>query len=473
MKIKTTIILCVFLCFATLFGNAQPGYLMFREPQIILQDTIGDFVFDALVTEMDTVRQENTRLVKYFKYIGSDAVKINKAWTSDPHLICQYPNNQTLKTDSIYSFTVCFTHRGRPGNFQTTMGFDFSNEQRVAMTFKGVVKPEYYNYPLKKIIAPIAALSSCECEQRALILELEKGLMTLEQIKDATNWQAWGKELACEKILFSDFRFTADNRWNNAFYSFWTIALQPLRIIHSDFTINLTPCIVSNTGVRTTISKRYGDIIASFQTSQIGIELSTDIIQNWSNTKKKNKKPQFATILANTMEVMYSNSDNLRIYIDNICPSIYEISGSNMLFSFSNARFESSLSPYSDKYVVIYDMGKQFVLEKNANYPDYSGFQIDSATFQIPYKKKQIVAEGCRILLNNHIITGDIKFQIGRKEGLKTYIITNTDKGEIIEIPVETIKKVFLSFQEFKIDFQENRDFLIVEFTKYLGSGEK
>ena len=95
------------LCTVAFFSKAQT---------VVLKDTIGDFVFDALVAEMDTVEAKNSRLIKYFKYIGSDSVKINRTWTTDPHNICQYPFNQILKKDSIYSFMVCFLHQGRYGN---------------------------------------------------------------------------------------------------------------------------------------------------------------------------------------------------------------------------------------------------------------------------------------------------------------------------------------------------------------------
>ena len=135
---KKGIVLYILLCAISLITSAQTQ-------NIVLKDTIGDFVFDALVTEMGTVPQKNSNLVKYFKYIGSDSVIIFRAWTGDPHYICEYPALQILKKDSIYSFAVCFWHQNRQGQFHKIMGFDFSNGQRVSLVFKGFVDTVYIN----------------------------------------------------------------------------------------------------------------------------------------------------------------------------------------------------------------------------------------------------------------------------------------------------------------------------------------
>jgi hypothetical protein len=51
-----------------------------------------------------------------------------------------------LKKDSIYSFTICFTHIGRPGNFHRDVCFYFSNGKQVSLRFKGFVRPEISNF---------------------------------------------------------------------------------------------------------------------------------------------------------------------------------------------------------------------------------------------------------------------------------------------------------------------------------------
>jgi hypothetical protein len=80
------------------------------------------------------------------------------------------------------------------------------------------------------------------------------------------------------------------------------------------------------------------------------------------------------------------------------------------------------------------------------------------------------MAKGEDIILNNSIISGNIIFQIGRRQPSGTNIITNTDKGETIEISIESMKELFLSFNSINIDFQETYDAFIVKFTKYADS---
>ena len=135
-KIVTAI---VFL-FCAIFVFGQP---------IVLKDTIGDFIFDALITEMDTVEQKDINLVKYFKYIGFDSVKINDARTPDPHMFTNYPHKQILQKDSVYSFALAFPFRGRPGIFSKMGVIEFSNKQTVVLWFKAFVKPDDIEYEKK------------------------------------------------------------------------------------------------------------------------------------------------------------------------------------------------------------------------------------------------------------------------------------------------------------------------------------
>ena len=605
---RKTFVLYVLLCTTTIFANAQPQI-------VVLKDTIGDFVFDALVTEMDTVEAKNSRLIKYFKYIGTDSVKINRTFTSDPHYICQSPYNQILKKDSIYSFTVCFSHQGRVGNFHKSMGFNFSNGQGVLLTFKGFVKQEYTNYPLEKILEPRTDNIPCKCDDSAIKKDLNnRNRLTCERIKDYfLKWDAFGNEIICDKVYFSLLRTENNFYFKEDMYNFAATVFQPLRIITPYFAVNLTPCNISNQEIeidvlcnhdieryepnfdyenfdrtaksyfdalKTIVTKKrevtmkeilykflrkksyfwyddnyhslpeyisrvnteynieipmiqhnyykdtavtaiikvlqendinfedftfnefvlqknledpkhtvterevanLGDLfdewlgntwwntiskmdkliypvkIAVFHTKQIGIEISTDIIQHWDNAKNKKSKPQKSVILANLSESLkYSNIDGLEVYIKSICPSVHKISGTDILFSFSNARY-GRFADWEEKY------------------PDLYGLMINNATFQIPYKKGWImakIAKGEDILLNNYIISGKIEFQICRKQKTKTYIITNTDKGEIVEIPVETLKEIFLSYKEIDVEFENSMYSFYVKFSKNISSYKK
>ena len=424
-----------------------------QKSEIILKDTIGDFVFDALVTEMDTVEQRNVNLVKYFKYIGSDSVRINNARTSDPHIFTNYPHNQILQKDSVYSFALTFPFRGRAGLFNKTGTFEFSNGQMVVLRFKAFVKPEYTNYPLEKKLELITKLPPCVLTLPETHKNVHTGfLMTCEQIKNIIDIDTIGKLFNCNKVFFYDLQTDIHpyDR-NRAYYVFTAIMFQPFRIIKPDFTLNFTPYKTEKPyNVKVDVIKKPHNVKISFNNKTIGIELSTNIIEQWESECDKTTNFQQAIILAYLNQPMiFSNHNDLEIDIQEVCPTAYKISGTDILFSFSKVQFASSLFPWND------------------NYPDFSGFNIDDAVFQIPYENNWIIAEGENIKMNNHFITGTIKFQIGRKQSAKTYIIINTDKDEIIEIPIEKLKELFLSYKGFDIEFENYSMYSFnVKFTK-------
>lgn len=64
----------------------------------------------------------------------NDPFFIVRAFTGDPHFICNYPR-EPLQTDSVYTFTICMARRVGPLN--KTMGFNFSNGKRVFFRLKG------------------------------------------------------------------------------------------------------------------------------------------------------------------------------------------------------------------------------------------------------------------------------------------------------------------------------------------------
>ncbi|MEI6349085.1 MAG: hypothetical protein WCP69_14150 [Bacteroidota bacterium] len=105
---------------------------------IVFKDTLFSIVTDLLNHNLGDIPAVNNKLVKYFKYIGKESVCIVKAWTSDPHFICEYPI-EPLVIGKIYSFTVCFSNNGRVGHFNKVMGFDLSSGERIYFRFKANV----------------------------------------------------------------------------------------------------------------------------------------------------------------------------------------------------------------------------------------------------------------------------------------------------------------------------------------------
>ena len=76
-------------------------------------------------------------LIKYFKYTALDTVWIESTWTTDPHIICEYPRG-VLINEAIYSFKACFALK-YTGHFYKTMGFILSNGKKITFTFQGNV----------------------------------------------------------------------------------------------------------------------------------------------------------------------------------------------------------------------------------------------------------------------------------------------------------------------------------------------
>lgn len=105
---------------------------------ILFRDTVEQLAFDSATTRLYGMEKGTFRLVKYFKYVGDTPVVITKAWTGDPHYICNYPN-EPLMPGEIYSFKTCFSFY--PGLFHKLMGFELSNGKRITLIYKGSVLP--------------------------------------------------------------------------------------------------------------------------------------------------------------------------------------------------------------------------------------------------------------------------------------------------------------------------------------------
>jgi len=109
---------------------------------MIFKDTIFNFAFDSIDNNLGKIvpTNENNRLVKYFKYIGTEPIIITRAWTGDPHFICEYPR-EPLIPNKFYSFTICFWHQGRQGKMSKLMGFYLSDGNRITLKFTGTYLP--------------------------------------------------------------------------------------------------------------------------------------------------------------------------------------------------------------------------------------------------------------------------------------------------------------------------------------------
>ena len=110
----------------------------FNQNSIVFKDNIFTIVTDSLSHNLGDIPPINNKLVKFFKYIGEKPAYITRAWTGDPHFICEYPKEPLIK-GKIYSFTVCFSNQGRVGSFNKVMGFNLSSGERIPFTFKGNV----------------------------------------------------------------------------------------------------------------------------------------------------------------------------------------------------------------------------------------------------------------------------------------------------------------------------------------------
>lgn len=138
------LILITFL-FTTLVTCGQIGKtpkLSVDTLNITFKDTVFNFAFDSIAHNLGNIvpTNENNRLVKYFKYIGTEPIIISGAWTGDPHFICEYPR-EPLIPNKIYSFTICFYHQDRQGKMTKVMGFDLSDGNKILFKCTGTYLP--------------------------------------------------------------------------------------------------------------------------------------------------------------------------------------------------------------------------------------------------------------------------------------------------------------------------------------------
>ena len=229
---QKTIIIYILLCAIDMFANAQTQ-------TIVLRDTVGDFVFDALLTE-GVIPQKNIDLVKYFKYIGADTVKINNTRTLDKRVVINYPSEQILQQDSIYSFVFSFSLQDWYGYFGNTPNINFSNEQQIRLRFQIFIDTLYANSSKFKI-EPITNFPPCECTKSAERYLGRRNYLPCEEIRDITKWKAWGNEIVCDDVFFYDLLSDGSFYSQESYYQFTAEAHKPLKLTLPEFAINFNP----------------------------------------------------------------------------------------------------------------------------------------------------------------------------------------------------------------------------------------
>lgn len=112
----------------------------YPDPGTAFTDTLFYFVTDSFRHNVGQIKPVNTKLRKPFKYIGTEPAIISRAFTGDPHFICEYPK-EVLVPGKVYWMTVCFWHESRRGKFVKHMGFELTNGQHITFEFSGEVLP--------------------------------------------------------------------------------------------------------------------------------------------------------------------------------------------------------------------------------------------------------------------------------------------------------------------------------------------
>ena len=137
-KHSTLYLVALLLAFKTVSAQNK-GYPI--PPNIAFKDTMYGFATDSFAHNIGDVPETFNHLYKYFKYTGKDSVYITRAWTGDPHYICEYPN-EALLPGKIYRFKVCFWMVSRFGSMHKRMGFNLSDGSIISYTFKANIVKE-------------------------------------------------------------------------------------------------------------------------------------------------------------------------------------------------------------------------------------------------------------------------------------------------------------------------------------------
>jgi hypothetical protein len=135
------------LTIASMPTNGQykkPEHPLLDTTNITFRDTIFNVALDSTSHNLGNIipsnANGNNKIVKHFKYLGTDTIFIERSFTGDPHFICEYPR-EPLIPNKIYSFTVCFFHQERQGKLNKHMGFVLSDGNRITFKFTGTYLP--------------------------------------------------------------------------------------------------------------------------------------------------------------------------------------------------------------------------------------------------------------------------------------------------------------------------------------------
>lgn len=109
IKLKKLLLLAfIFTTVLTYGQNRKSAKILLDSTNITFRDTIFNIAVDSISNNLGQIvpTNDNNRLVKFFKYIGAEPIFITRAWTGDPHFICEYPKEQLLpnKIHSLCAF---------------------------------------------------------------------------------------------------------------------------------------------------------------------------------------------------------------------------------------------------------------------------------------------------------------------------------------------------------------------------------
>jgi len=90
---------------------------------LTFNDTIGPLAFQSKSIDLGARDSLPQKITRYFIYLADTPATITRALTSDPHFICDYPN-EILEKGKVYEFTICFANRGY-GPMKKRLGFQF------------------------------------------------------------------------------------------------------------------------------------------------------------------------------------------------------------------------------------------------------------------------------------------------------------------------------------------------------------
>jgi hypothetical protein len=102
---------------------------------IVFKDTIGEFLVDSLFNDLGEITYRNKSIIKYFKYIGDDTIHLVNI-NDDPHFITEFTDYNLVK-NQVYQFNVIFNFNSINDKFNSSMGFQLSNGEKIMFEFTG------------------------------------------------------------------------------------------------------------------------------------------------------------------------------------------------------------------------------------------------------------------------------------------------------------------------------------------------